>query len=193
MDIGSKIVLNNGIEMPWFGLGVFRSEEGGEVGNAVAVALENGYRSIDTASFYRNEQGVGNAVKKSDIPGLKELPEYFSKYPGRIPKDSSEIKERKVSFPGLAWHEENDLALVTVLSQDNKDRWIMLPDPADGHLETLDRQRDEAWIGGPGISGWGMSPGGLGWMPDGKSVWFHSEESGYSHLYTVYRAQQLDR
>jgi dipeptidyl aminopeptidase/acylaminoacyl peptidase len=71
------------------------------------------------------------------------------------------------------------------MSHDNKDRWILLLDPATGNLETLDRQRDEAWIGGPGIGGWGMSAGSVGWMPDGKSVWFHSEESGYSHLYTV--------
>jgi dipeptidyl aminopeptidase/acylaminoacyl peptidase len=125
-------------------------------------------------------------IRKSDIPGLKELPDYLQDYPERMPKDSSEIREREVSFVGLAWHEENDLALVTVLSQDNKDRWIMLLDPSDGHLELLDRQRDEAWIGGPGISSWGLSPGGVGWMPDGKSVWFHSEESGYSHLYTVH-------
>jgi dipeptidyl aminopeptidase/acylaminoacyl peptidase len=71
------------------------------------------------------------------------------------------------------------------MSHDNKDRWILLLDPATGNLETLDRQRDEAWIGGPGIGGWGMSAGNVGWMPDGKSVWFHSEESGYSHIYTV--------
>ena len=73
----------------------------------------------------------------------------------------------------------------SALSQDNKDRWILLLDPATGELELLDRQRDEAWIGGPGIGGWGFSTGDIGWMPDGKSVWFHSEESGYSHLYAV--------
>ncbi len=68
MNIESKVVLNNGMEMPWFGLGVFRSEEGGEVENAVAVALKNGYRSIDTASFYQNERGVGKAIRESGIP-----------------------------------------------------------------------------------------------------------------------------
>ncbi|MBN2174644.1 MAG: aldo/keto reductase [Bacteroidales bacterium] len=68
MDIGSRTTLNNGVEMPWFGLGVFESEEGGEVEKAVAFALANGYRSIDTASFYRNEKGVGDAVRLSKIP-----------------------------------------------------------------------------------------------------------------------------
>lgn len=68
MDITSKTRLNNGVEMPWLGLGVFRSEEGIEVENAVKTALQCGYRSIDTAAIYQNERGVGNAIKESGIP-----------------------------------------------------------------------------------------------------------------------------
>jgi diketogulonate reductase-like aldo/keto reductase len=67
MDIQSKVKLNNGVEMPWLGLGVFRSEEGREVENAVKTALENGYRSIDTAAIYMNERGVGKAIRESGI------------------------------------------------------------------------------------------------------------------------------
>lgn len=67
MNITSKVKLNNGVEMPWLGLGVFRSEEGGEVENAVKTALTNGYKSIDTAAIYQNERGVGNAIKESGI------------------------------------------------------------------------------------------------------------------------------
>lgn len=67
MNIRSTTTLNNGVEMPWFGLGVFRAEEGGEVENAVTVALENGYRSIDTAAVYQNEKGVGNAIRESTV------------------------------------------------------------------------------------------------------------------------------
>lgn len=68
MDISSKVKLNNGVEMPWFGLGVFLSNEGAEVENAVKVALQNGYRHIDTAAIYKNERGVGKAIKESGIP-----------------------------------------------------------------------------------------------------------------------------
>ena len=68
MDISTRIKLNNGVEMPWFGLGVFESEEGAEVENAVLTALANGYRSIDTAAMYHNERGVGKAIKASNIP-----------------------------------------------------------------------------------------------------------------------------
>lgn len=64
----SKVMLNNGVQMPQLGLGVYRAEEGKEVENAVSVALEAGYRSIDTAVFYGNEAGVGRAVRDSEIP-----------------------------------------------------------------------------------------------------------------------------
>ncbi len=64
----SKVKLNNGIEMPWLGLGVFQSKEGPEVENAVKCALETGYRSIDTAAMYHNEHGVGKAILESGIP-----------------------------------------------------------------------------------------------------------------------------
>lgn len=125
-------------------------------------------------------------INRSQIPGLKDLPDYLSDYPERMPKDSSEIKEREINLLGPVWNESEDMAVVVALSKDNKDRWILLLNPATGDLELLDRQRDEAWIGGPGIGGWGFSTGSMGWMPDGKSIWFHSEESGYSHLYAVH-------
>jgi diketogulonate reductase-like aldo/keto reductase len=64
----SKVKLSNGVEMPWLGLGVFRSKEGPEVENAVKVALEQGYRSIDTAAVYQNEKGVGRAIVESGVP-----------------------------------------------------------------------------------------------------------------------------
>ncbi len=64
-DIGSACKLNNGIEMPWFGLGVFRAKDGGEVVSAVRWALELGYRMVDTATLYENEDGVGRAVRES--------------------------------------------------------------------------------------------------------------------------------
>jgi len=68
MNIQSTVALRNGVRMPFFGLGVFRSKEGLEVENAVSIALESGYRHIDTAAVYGNERGVGKAVKNSKIP-----------------------------------------------------------------------------------------------------------------------------
>jgi diketogulonate reductase-like aldo/keto reductase len=59
--------LNNGIEMPGFGFGVFRSEPEQTV-NAVQSAVANGYRLVDTAAAYMNEQQVGEGVRASGVP-----------------------------------------------------------------------------------------------------------------------------
>lgn len=48
-SLNDTVTLNNGVEMPWFGLGVFKVEDGNQVVDAVKAAIRNGYRSIDTA------------------------------------------------------------------------------------------------------------------------------------------------
>lgn len=67
-SINHKIQLHNGVEMPQFGLGVYKVEEGKVTVETVKTALSTGYRSIDTAAFYDNEEGVGQALKESGIP-----------------------------------------------------------------------------------------------------------------------------
>jgi len=67
-DMKGTIKLANGVEMPYLGLGVHKTKEGSEVENSVKWALEAGYRHIDTATYYENELGVGNAIKESGIP-----------------------------------------------------------------------------------------------------------------------------
>lgn len=62
------ITLNNGLEIPQLGFGVFQINESGECERAVSDALETGYRLIDTAASYGNEVEVGNAIKSSGIP-----------------------------------------------------------------------------------------------------------------------------
>ena len=65
--ISDVATLNNGVTMPYLGFGVYQVNEGNEVENAVKFALETGYRSIDTATVYGNELGVGTAIKESGI------------------------------------------------------------------------------------------------------------------------------
>lgn len=62
-----KITLNNGIEMPRFGLGVYQTPPA-EAEAAVAEALRLGYPLIDTAAVYGNERGVGEAIRTSGRP-----------------------------------------------------------------------------------------------------------------------------
>jgi diketogulonate reductase-like aldo/keto reductase len=68
IKIDTKVKLNNGVEMPLFGLGTFQMRSGKETQQAVLTALEAGYRLIDTAQMYGNEEDVGIALKKSGIP-----------------------------------------------------------------------------------------------------------------------------
>ncbi|MEH7502510.1 aldo/keto reductase [Neobacillus drentensis] len=66
-NLQSTTTLNNGVKMPWFGLGVFKVEEGPELVNAVKTAIQHGYRSVDTAAIYGNEEGVGQGIRESGI------------------------------------------------------------------------------------------------------------------------------
>lgn len=63
-----KVKLNNGIEMPMEGLGVYQVPDLAECEQAVSDALKAGYRLIDTAAGYNNEEAVGTAIRKSGIP-----------------------------------------------------------------------------------------------------------------------------
>lgn len=67
MNLKSATKLANGVEMPWFGLGVFKVQEGQEVVDSVKAAIKAGYRSIDTATVYGNEEGVGQAIRESGV------------------------------------------------------------------------------------------------------------------------------
>ncbi|WP_162051575.1 prolyl oligopeptidase family serine peptidase [Pontibacter pamirensis] len=135
---------------------------------------------------YDTQRDTAFAVSMKDVVGITEQPAYLKEKISAL-KDTTDSKtnkaaERATVIYGPFWSDNGSQAVVVARSQDNKDRWILKLDPATGKLTVLDRQRDEAWINGPGI---GYGPGDIGWMPDNKRVWFQSEESGYSHLYTV--------
>lgn len=118
-------------------------------------------------------------VVLDNLEGLDDVPEYTKDYP-----DKTYENEDRIGFiNGPTWNSDGTQAILDIQANDYKDRWIVLLDPKTGKVEQLDRQHDEAWIAGPGISSWGG--GSLGWMPDDKSIWFMSEKTGYSHLYTM--------
>jgi 2,5-diketo-D-gluconate reductase A len=97
-----KVILNNGVEMPILGFGVFQIEDAELCEQAVCDAIEAGYRLIDTASAYLNEEAVGRAIIRSGIPreelfittkliiqeqGYKEAKEAFEKSLKRLQLD----------------------------------------------------------------------------------------------------------
>ena len=67
MDINTTKQLNNGVEIPYLGFGTLRSKDNEETVNAVRGAIEAGYRHIDTAAGYGNEQSVGRGIRASGI------------------------------------------------------------------------------------------------------------------------------
>ena len=120
-------------------------------------------------------------VRLRSLPGADEAPAY------RVALDSAAADSARLFTAwGPVWSPDGRWAVLDVRSQDNKDRWIARLDAATGTLETLDRQHDDAWIGGPGISWWG-GESALGWIPSGQGwrLWFQSERTGWSHLYAA--------
>jgi Tol biopolymer transport system component/pimeloyl-ACP methyl ester carboxylesterase len=132
---------------------------------------------------YDLKQDTIYALITKDIPGIKDLPDYVKDYPKQLEERKKKNEDRQVSINGPFWNADGSQAVVVVSALDNKDRWIMKLDQASGKLSLLDRQRDEAWIGGPGIGG-AYGGGNIGWT-DLNTLYFQSEATGYSHIYTM--------
>jgi 2,5-diketo-D-gluconate reductase A len=62
-----KVILNNGVEMPILGFGVYQIQDANECEQCVYEAIMTGYRLIDTAASYQNEEAVGRAIKRSGV------------------------------------------------------------------------------------------------------------------------------
>jgi dipeptidyl aminopeptidase/acylaminoacyl peptidase len=116
-------------------------------------------------------------IRTDDIPGLTDAPDFIADYPGR---KAGKPQKRNILIRDPVWSDDGQITIVDIYSEDNKDRWIMILDIKTGGLKLLDRQHDNAWIGGPGI-GYGQ----VGWLNDNKNIYFQSEESGFSHLYLL--------
>lgn len=130
--------------------------------------------------IYDKEKESVVTVETDSIPGIYDQPDYVKDYPKKFA--NRRIPLRAVSYGGPYWNESGTRAIVDIRSQDHKDRWIMELDPHTGKLTQISRQRDEAWIGGPGISG-GAYGANIGWVTD-NICYYQSEATGYSHLYT---------
>ena len=77
----------------------------------------------------------------------------------------------------LQWNSSGTQAAVLLRSVDNKDRWIATVDLKDATFKPVHRVTDQAWVN--------SSNNDFGWLPDNSTLWYLSEESGYSHLYLL--------
>lgn len=120
-------------------------------------------------SDQQSQQGQQQPVRQS----AQQLP------PTRTERQTEpQQRDREVQLFQLQWSEDGKRAAMLARSADNKDRWVLLLDPATGKTKVLASVHDEAWVGGPGAFT-------LGWMPDGRNLYFISERDGWAHLYTV--------
>ena len=170
---------------------LFQAPAGPKVAIVPDYVTESGYTTdINTRTKVGSPQGkfefyvydrsadILMPVVTDSIPGISDLPDFTKDYPALFA--SRKAMPRGVIISGPYWNESGTNAVVDIRSQDNKDRWIMQLNPVTGKLTLLDRQRDEAWVGGPGVSNFGAK---LGWIDD-QHFYYQSEATGYSHLYT---------
>lgn len=114
----------------------------------------------------------------SPLPGIADDPlADLKKEQGLDPLADDALRD--VSIRQIEWHADGQLAAVQLYAIDNKDRWLAVIDTeADNPaLNPRHRLTDQAWIN------WAFNE--FGWLPDSTTLWLLSEESGYSHFYTV--------
>jgi dipeptidyl aminopeptidase/acylaminoacyl peptidase len=133
-------------------------------------------------------EGTFETVDYAALPGidddpLEELRESAVEWYVERGADREEVEKavetpetRPLTVEQVVWNNSGSLAAVQLRSVDNKDRWLATIDPEKPLVTPQHRLTDEAWIN------WDYNE--FGFMPDGRTLWYLSEESGFSHLYT---------
>lgn len=95
----------------------------------------------------------------------------------KVKDDKGKESPREVSWLRLEFSHDGKMAAIA-RSVDNKDRWVLLVDAMTGACKVVDHQHDDAWVDGPGART-------LGWLDDDKTVYYQSEKTGWSQLYSA--------
>ncbi len=126
--------------------------------------------------------GQAKELKFDGLPGIGSDPlAALRKAAGKDPlKGNRDVRvetDGDGSGPAIHWSSDGHNVAVLLRAVDNKDRWIATVDFAQAALQVRHHLHDAAWIN------WGFNE--FGWLPDGRTLWLLSEQSGYSHLYTM--------
>ncbi|MDI5896349.1 S9 family peptidase [Flavobacterium algoritolerans] len=150
--------------------------------------IEDTKEKVSVDNLLATKFGVYNIAKDSvyfvnfsSLSHIQDVPKYFELYEK---SKTTEKKNKLIVVQEPVYNENGSYAIAEIRSQDNKDRWIVSLNLENGTFQELDYQHDEAWIGGPGIPSNSYGRGTLGFLGDNETVYFQSEETGYSHLYT---------
>ena len=113
------------------------------------------------------------AIRIDSLEGIYDIPTYLLENPTLT--KSLEKKIRGINVIGAYWNETGNKLVIDLRALDNKDRWIVEYNLNDQKLYLINRQHDDAWIGGPSLYQ-------INWVND-STIIFKSESSGYAHLY----------
>ena len=182
-----------------------KSAPRGVEGKLTRYVTESGYEEFETERLRvgRNppvpqsllllnlvDHGV-HALSVDSLPGIGDDPlKSIREENGTHALDASDGKSGKPAQRGvlivpddpeggagaIAWSDDGKQLAIQLLAADNKDRWIASVDFASYSLVSQHRLTDPAWVG------WTFNE--MGWLNDGRTLWFESEESGFAHLYT---------
>jgi len=163
----------------------------GRVGKMPRYVTESGYEetSEERTRVGRNDP-VPHALKLVDLVTREVKDVSLDVLPGIATDPLAQMRaERKlpalkgnrpveIGFDGesIVWSQDGSNAAVMLRAVDNKDRWIATVDLPQGTLKPVHRLTDPAWVN--------FDNNEFGWLPDNGTLWYLSEETGYSHLYT---------
>ncbi|MRX41626.1 prolyl oligopeptidase family serine peptidase [Flavobacterium sp. LC2016-23] len=143
---------------------------------------------VSTANLVKTQFGIYSVAKDSvyfvnfsKLSHIQDVPEYYKTYDNLKNKEK---EDKLIVALSPVYNEDGSFAITEIRSQDNKDRWIVSLNLENGSFTEIEHQHDEAWIGGPGIPSYAFEPGNLGFLADNETLYFQSEATGYSHLYT---------
>ena len=168
-----------------------KGSEKGRIGKLPRYVTESGYEEFDDErTRVGRNMPTPNSLKLIDLRTreVKDVP--FDTLPGittdplAAMRAAQKLDALKGNRPvritddseGIRWNANGTQAAVMVRSIDNKDRWIATVDLAAAKLTPVHRLTDVAWVN--------YDNSEFGWLPDNNTLWFLSEETGYSHLYT---------
>jgi dipeptidyl aminopeptidase/acylaminoacyl peptidase len=165
----------------------------GRIGKLPRYVTESGYEEFqDERTRVGRDMPAGQALKLVDLSTNKVQDLSFDVLPGITddPLAALRAAQKKPALKGsrpvqityedgqpLHFTTDGKQAAVMIRSVDNKDRWIATVDFAAARLKPVHRMSDSAWVN--------YDNSEYGWLPDNHTLWYLSEESGYSHLYTM--------
>jgi dipeptidyl aminopeptidase/acylaminoacyl peptidase len=164
----------------------------GRIGKMPRYVTESGYEEFDDQrTRVGRNMPAPHALKLVDLRTNKVQDLSFDVLPGITVDPLAELRAAAKKDPlkgnrpvrvidgadAIEWSANGANVAVMLRSVDNKDRWIATVDLSGARLKPLHRLTDGAWVN--------FDNNEFGWLPDNRTLWYLSEESGYSHLYTV--------